>query len=126
MDVPSFETKLEEPSESKRKKMIEETVQKWLLLQKTVKEEITLEDIIKKQQENDTNKLREYIREYYDLKIKSRKIYEDIRNLKTYEEKKQKDNNNEKQEIKEYYIENEEDKVLTDACEPIKNLLFLF
>ena len=85
---PILEMKTEEPSEAKRKKMIEETVQKWLLLQKTVKEEITLEDIIKKQQENDTNKLREYIREYYDLKIKSRKIYEDIRNLKTYEEKR--------------------------------------
>ena len=124
---PILEMKTEEPSEAKRKKMIDETVQKWLLLQKTVKEEITLEDIIRKQQENDINKLREYIREYYDLKIKSRKIYEDIRNLKTYEEKKQKDKNeNEKQDIKEFYIENEEDKVLTDACEPIKNLLFLF
>ena len=40
---------------------------------------------------------------------------------------KQKDKNeNEKQDITEFYIENEEDKVLTDACEPIKNLLFLF
>ena len=126
MDSQPEEKKTEEISEAKRKKMIEETVQKWLLLQKTVKEEITLEDIIRKQQENDTNKLREYIRDYYDLKIKSRKIYEDIRNLKTYEEKKKYKNENEKQDIKEFYIENEEDKVLTDACEPIKNLLFLF
>ena len=72
MDSKSIlEMKTEEPSEAKRKKMIDETVEKWLLLQKTVKEEITLEDIIRKQQENDTNKLKEYIREYYDLKIKS-------------------------------------------------------
>ena len=63
MDTKSIlEMKTEEPSEAKRKKMIDETVQKWLLLQKTVKEEITLEDIIRKQQENDTNKLRECIR----------------------------------------------------------------
>ena len=64
------------------KKMVEETIQKWLLLQKTVKEEITLEEIINKQQINDNEKLREYFREFYDLKIKSRKTYEDIINLK--------------------------------------------
>ena len=117
MDKQSSETKADEPSEANMKKMVEETIQKWLLLQKTVKEEITLEEIINKQQNNDNEKLKEYFREFYDLKIKSRKTYEDIINLKI--------DNSKKSEKKEYKIIPEEDKIFKEADEPIKNMLFL-
>ena len=111
--------KAEEPSEANVKKLVEETIQKWLLLQKTVKEEITLEEIINKQQQTDNDKLKQYFRDFYDLKIKSRKIFEDIRNIKITDESK-------KPKAKQYYIEKDDDKVLSQAGEPIKNLLFLF
>ena len=41
---------VEDPMDTREKKLVEDTIQKWLLLQKTVKEEITLEEIILKQQ----------------------------------------------------------------------------
>ena len=106
----------EELYEADEKKKIEETIQKWLLLQKTVKEEITLEEIILKQQESDFNHLKDYFRQYYELKLKSRKIYEDIRNLKL---------RNKSSENIEYIIDNDIDKTFLQACEPVKNLLFL-
>ena len=109
----------EELSEENVKKMTEDTLQKWLLLQKTVKEEITLEDIILNQQKEDFTKLKKYFKQFYDLKLSSRKIYEDIRELKTLEGSK-------KNDIKRYYIEEDVDKILLQACEPITNLLFLF
>ena len=119
MDKKLLEIKTDEPSEANAKKMVEETIQKWLLLQKTVKEEITLEEIINKQQQKYNDKLNQYFRDFYDLKIKSRKIFEDIRNIKIADESK-------KAKPKEYYIEKDDDKVLSQAGEPIKNLLFLF
>ena len=120
--MDKLENKIEDQSEANQKKRVEEIIQKWLFLQKTVKEEITLEEIITKQQENDTKKLKEYFREFYNIKIKSRKVFEDIKNLTIYEDPKK---SNDKSKIKEFYIENEEDKVLLEANEPIKNLLFL-
>ena len=129
----------EEQNEESDKKKVEDTIQKWLSLQKTVKEEITLEDIIINQQKEDFKKLQEYFYQYYTLKISSRKIYEDMRKLKAYQGKKTNDKSeeNKKKSNKENYLENEIDykdfciendidKVLFQACEPIKNLLFLF
>ena len=118
-----MEYKADEQSEANEKKLIEETVQKWLLLQKTVKEEITLEEIILNQQQSDFNNLKLYYKQYYDFKLKSRKIYEDIRNLKINAKDKK---NSKSQEIKEYIIDDEIDKTFLQACEPVKNLLFLF
>ena len=120
-----------EETEEDEKKKIEETIQKWLLLQKTVKEEITLEEIIINQQKEDYSKIKGYYKEYYDLKIKSRKIYEDIRKLKTYEERKNTENkenkeNKQNKDYKEYYVEDAIDAVFLQACEAIKNLLFTF
>ena len=91
---------LEDPIEiTEKKKLMEETIQKWLILQKTVKEEITLEEIILKQQEDDFNKLKTYFQDFYELKLKTRKAYEDIRNIKLGED------NEKNNQIKEYYIE---------------------
>ena len=120
MESKIIEYKADEQSEANEKKLIEETVQKWLLLQKTVKEEITLEEIILNQQQSDFNNLKLYFKQYYDFKLKSRKIYEDIRNLKINAK------NTKSSEIKEYIIDDEIDKTFLQACEPVKNLLFLF
>ena len=104
-----------------KKKLVEETIQKWLFLQKNIKEEITLEEIILKQQEDDFNKLKAYFKNFYELKIKSRKAYEDILNLKLIG-----DNNNKTEELSEYYIEEKIDTVLLQLLTPITNLLFIF
>ena len=112
---------VEDPAEGReKKKLVEETIQKWLLLQKTVKEEITLEEIILKQQQDDFNKLKTYFKDFYDLKLKSRKAYEDIRNLKLSGE------NNKNEQIEEYYIEEKIENVLLQLVQPITNLLYLF
>ena len=103
-----------------KKKLIEETIQKWLLLQKTVKEEITLEEIILKQQQDDFDKLKTYFKDFYELKLKTRKAYEDIRNLKLSGD------NAKNEEIKEFYIEEKIENVLLQLVQPITNLLFLF
>ena len=125
----------EEQNEEREKKKVEDTVQKWLSLQKTVKEEITLEENIISQQTEDFNKLKNYFNDFYELKISSRKIYEDIRRLKTSEEKKSNDKNKDnKEDNKEetdegnnvYYIDSTIDKAIFQAWEPIRNLLFLF
>ena len=112
---------LEDPIEiTEKKKLMEETIQKWLILQKTVKEEITLEEIILKQQEDDFNKLKTYFQDFYELKLKTRKAYEDIRNIKLGED------NEKNNQIKEYYIEKDIETVLLQLVQPIMNLLFLF
>ncbi len=112
----AIETKNEEQSEGNMKK-VEEILQKWLFLQKTVKEEITLNEIKEQQKKNDQDKLKEYFRNYYDIKIKSRKTYEEIRNLKI--------DNSEKSTIKEYVIEPCGERLFFQAFEAVKNLLFL-
>ena len=113
---------IDEIWDENEKKMAEETFQKWLLLQKTIKEEITLEDIIINQQKDDFNKLKDYYKKFYDLKLYTRKANEEIKNQKIYDASK----DSKDTEIKKYYIYNDIDKVLSQACEPIKNLLFLF
>ena len=102
--------------ESKKEELAEKIIQKWLTLQKTIKEEITLEDVIISQQKSDFNLLKDYFKEYYTAKLNIRKTFDDIRKL----------NQNDFQNMKELNIEENIDKVLLQACEPIKNLLFLF
>ena len=106
----------DDQSELKKEEMAEKIIQKWLTLQKTIKEEITLEDVIISQQKNDFNHLKDYFKEYYTSKLNIRKTFDDIRKLTTSEYDK----------IKELHIEDNPDRVLLQACEPIKNLLFLF
>ena len=96
--------------------LVEKIINKWLNLQKTIKEEITLEDVIISQQKNDFNHLKDYFKEYYTSKLNIRKTFDDIRKLTT----------NDYDKIKELHIEDNPDRVLLQACEPIKNLLFLF
>ena len=93
----------------------EKIVQKWLKLQKTIKEEITLEEVITKQQTDDFNYLKELFFKYYETKIKIRKEFEIIRSL----------DKNIKNFTSEYYLEKNIESELCDTVGTIKNLLFL-
>ena len=106
----------DDQSELKKEEMAEKIIQKWLKLQKTIKEEITLEDVIISQQKNDFNILKNYFKEYYTAKLKIRKTFDDIHKL----------NQNNYKDIKDLNIEEDAEKILLHAFEPIKNLLFLF
>ena len=65
----------------KRQKKVEKIIQKWLALQKTIKEEITLEEVILKQQDDDFNNLKDLFSKYYETKIQFRQQFEIIKNL---------------------------------------------
>ena len=106
----------DEQTDLKKEEMSEKIIQKWLILQKTIKEEITLEDVIISQLKTDFNNLKTYFKEYYTAKLDIRKTFDDIKKL----------GNDEFDNIKELYIYNNMNTVLLQASEPIKNLLFLF
>ena len=106
----------EEISESQKQKKMEQIIKKWLNLQKTIKEEITLEDVIIKQQENDANNLKSFFKKFYEIKLNTRRNLEEIKKLKL----EKNDNGNTL-----FIIEEEMEKNFKDACEPTKNLLFL-
>ena len=106
----------DDQSELKKEEMAEKIIQKWLTLQKTIKEEITLEDVIISQQKNDFNILKNYFKEYYTAKLNIRKTFDDIHKL----------NQNKYKDIKDFSIEDNAEKILLQSFEPIKNLLFLF
>ena len=99
-----------------RQEKVEKIIQKWLMLQKTIKEEITLEEVIIKQQNDDFDYLKNLFTEYYETKIQSRKQFEIIKKLEK----------NMKMDDKQYIIEKDIERVLLDTNDPIKNLLFLF
>ena len=65
-------------SETKDKQMMENVIKKWLILQKIIKEEMTLEEIIKNHQNNEFIQLKEYFEKFYTLKLKNRKIFEEM------------------------------------------------
>ena len=102
--------------ETNKEKMIESVIKKWLQLQKTIKEEITLEDVIIRHQENEFVQLKDYFKQYYLKKLESRKILEEIKNLQS----------NKPNKVKELFMEKGLEHIFLDIYEPIKNLLFLF
>lgn len=100
-----------------QKKSIKKTIiEKWTDLQKIIKEEITIEDIINKFQESQFNQLKEYIKQYFSNKLESLKYYQEIIN---------KENKNETP-VRNLFIERDLQHVFLDIFEPIKKLLFLF
>ena len=100
---------------SKKQEKSEKIIQKWLKLQKIIKEEVTLEEVILKQQNDDFNYLKDLFYQYYETKLKSRKQLDIIRKL-------QKNMNH---MDKEYILERNAENILADANDYIKNLLFL-
>ena len=105
-----------ENAELKKEELSEKIVQKWLKLQKIIKEEITLEDVTINQQKSDYNHLKNYFRDYYLAKLNIRKSFDDIKKLSQNEFKK----------IKKICIEPDLDNLIPQMTEPVKNLLFLF
>ena len=116
--VKPFKGIEEDISEDKKVTDMEQIIKKWLSLQKTIKEEITLEDVIIHQQTSDTENLKRYFKSYYDIKLQKRKNFEDINELNM--------GNEDYLELPTFEIQEQVEKKLKDACEPIKNLLFTF
>ena len=107
---------IHENPESKKEELSEKITLKWLTLQKTIKEEITLEEVIINQQKSDFNHLKEYFKDYYAAKLNIRKSFDDIKRI----------NQNDFKNIKKFYIEENLDSLIPQITEPIKNLLFIF
>ena len=63
------------------RKDINSIINKWLNLQKILKESQSLEKIIEKQHLDNYGQMKKYIHDFYKLKIKSRKIYKDTKSL---------------------------------------------
>ena len=102
--------------ENNKRKMAESIIQKWLLLQKTIKKEITLEEVITKHQDNEFVQLRDYFKKYYAKKLESRKVLEEINGL----------DKEDSRVVKDLVIEKDLEDVILEACLPIKDLLFTF
>ena len=107
---------LDEIMENNKQKMAELIIQKWLVLQKTIKEEITLEEIITKHQKNEFAQLKDYFKNYYSKKLESRKVLEEIKGLDKEDSRITKD----------LVIEKDLKDTILDVCQPITNLLFTF
>ena len=73
-------------SNSNRQKNINSVIEKWFLLQKTIKEELTLEEVISKQQKIDLEQLKTYFKEYYKNKLEIRRILEQIKKIENNDE----------------------------------------
>ena len=116
-NVKPFKNMDDEFIEDKKQENVERIIKKWLSLQKTIKEEITLEDVIIHQQTSDKKSLKDFFKSFYDKRLKKRKIFEDIYELNI--------NNKDYLSLPSFYIQENENS-LKDTCEPIKNLLFLF
>ena len=110
------EIDLEKAELSEKEIIAEKIIQKWLSLQKIIKEEITLEDVIIHRYREDFNKLQSFYIEYYNTKLKLRHIKEDIKKL-SISDKNQKELVIDKEGV---------GRILVDTYEPIKNLLFIF
>ena len=109
-EIDSINIIEEDSSEIKNKQLMEKVLKKWLILQKVIKEEMTLEEIIIKHQKNEFNQLKDYYSKFFTLKLKNRKIFDEISNP-------QKNYN--------LILENKT-KQSVNICNPIEDLLFLF
>jgi hypothetical protein len=107
---------IENISEEQKQKLVEKIINKWLNLQKTIKEEITLEEVIIKQQQDDTDNLKSFFTKYYQTKLNTRKNWSDINKL-LLEDKGS--------NISSYSIKEDLGSSFHDASEPIKNLFFI-
>lgn len=100
-------------SENKEFSQVEAVLSKWFDLQKIIKEEITLNEIISKQQTTNIDALKTYYNEFYKLKLKIREISENYTKI---------DYGN----FVNFELNSEPEKVLLEAYDPICKLLFLF
>ena len=96
---------------SKKQGKSEKIIQKWLKLQKIIKEEVTLEEVIIKQQNDDFNNLKDLFFQYYETKLKSRRQFDIIRKLQK----------NMSHLDKEYILERDGENILSETNDLIKN-----
>ena len=112
--------RISESSESIHYKNIDVIISRWLSLQKILKESQSLEKIIEKQHQDNLTKMKELVHTYYELKIKSRKLYNDIKIFKIRAEGINISNE------KEFYLANVEESrgaYFGLADRPIKNII---
>ena len=111
------ETLLEKEEMSEQEKISEKILKKWVSLQKIIKEEITLEEVIITRYKEDFEKFKNSYDDYYETKLKFRDNFEEMK----YLGKKELD------DIPKNYLDRKgAHQILIDTYEPIKNLLFLF
>ena len=101
-------------SESTRLLMVDSVLQKWSKLQKAIKENVILKDVIIKQQEIDFVKLKEHFIEYYNIKLQIRQTYEEIDVLK--------DN---KKNYKKIFFKKCANDIFPNSLKPINDFLFI-
>ena len=94
---------------------IKEIINKWYILQKTIKEEITLKEMIKNQQKIYEEKLMEDYGTYYKEKLESRQIFENILII----------DQNELNKLKKYNKSNEAENKLRDAFRSNNKIIIL-
>ena len=103
---------------SEQEKISEKILGKWVSLQKIIKEEITLEEMIITRYKEDFEKFKNFYNEYFESKLFFRTNFEDMKNSKIKE----------LDDIKPKNVLDKEgaQHILIDTYEPIKNLLFIF
>ena len=98
-------------------KNIDITINRWLELQKIIKENQSLEKIIEKQHTENFNEMKKYFHTFYNLKLKTRILFNDIKYLKARTESE--DETNEK----EYYLTEASGIYFGNALAPLKNII---
>ena len=101
--------------DSNEEDKVNEIINKWLILQKIIKEEITLKEMISSQLQIYKNKIEDNYRKYYISKLETREIFENIILI----------DKNELNKIKKFKEYKDIEKYLGDAYDPIQKLLFL-
>ena len=75
------EKQILESTNIEKKEDNSKVLDKWKELQKSIKEAISLEELMIEKQMQDNSQLKEKFREYYNVKLKCRNEYETINNL---------------------------------------------
>ena len=96
---------------------VNKIVDKWLNLQKIIKEEITLREIIKNQKEEHQKQLKINYKDYYQAKLLLRQISENIISI---------NGTNDTEKKRNFVPDDNPELTLCDAYDPIKNLFNLF
>jgi hypothetical protein len=104
-------------SDEEKNTNVKTILNKWLKIQNSFKEEITLEETTLSTINSNNEILKENYYKFYTNKIKAREIYENILF---------KENKSTNDLIKIYEIDKDPEKILKDAFNPIQKLLFLF
>ena len=108
---------LEKNEMSEQEKISEKILEKWVSLQKIIKEEITLEEVIITRYKEDFEKFKNFYNEYFETKLFFRSNFEKMKNFRNKGLENSPKNFLDREGI--HYI-------LIDTYEPIKNLLFIF